>query len=191
MLTASPKPKPAVFRNERFAASGSRGVISRSSFEKTQDGIYCLATKRRVNNSSTGLDRCIVPKSLAASRIVHAVCIKGRARHDGIHSIEDHCRTPGLEFENVTTSESEVVQIRERTADGPARRASRNSISSGSQGLRATRRRPDPEIVELFPGFNLCGQPARLFPTARPGLGRVRWISILRKNPRVRTTFTP
>ncbi len=48
------------------------------------------------------------------------------------------------------------------------------------------RRRLNPKIVELFPGSNLCCQPAWLFPAARPSLGRQRGISILRKHRRVR-----
>jgi len=49
------------------------------------------------------------------------------------------------------------------------------------------RRRLDPEIIEPFPGPELCSQPTWLFPAARPGLGRPGGISILRKNLRVRT----
>ena len=49
------------------------------------------------------------------------------------------------------------------------------------------RRRLDPEIIELFPGAELCSQPAWLFPAARPSLGRPSGIFILRKNLRVST----
>jgi hypothetical protein len=50
------------------------------------------------------------------------------------------------------------------------------------------RRGFDPEIIELFPGSELRGQPAWLFPAACPGFGRLRRISILRKHLRVRAS---
>src|SRR4051812_17185242 len=40
-------------------------------------------------------------------------------------------------------------------------------------------RRPDPEIIELFPGPEFCGQPAWLFPATGPSLGWPGGISIL------------
>jgi hypothetical protein len=45
----------------------------------------------------------------------------------------------------------------------------------------------NPEIVELLSGSKLCGQPAWLFPAARPGLGWLRWVFEFRKNPRIRS----
>src|SRR3977135_1944785 len=41
-------------------------------------------------------------------------------------------------------------------------------------------------MVDLFPRLKLCGQPAWLLPAARPSFGRLRGISIFRKNLRVR-----
>jgi hypothetical protein len=52
-------------------------------------------------------------------------------------------------------------------------------------GAASIRRRPDPEIIELFPGPEFCSQPAWLFPATGPSLGRPGGISVLRKNPRV------
>src|SRR4029453_1957523 len=52
-------------------------------------------------------------------------------------------------------------------------------------GAAPDRRRPDPEIIELFPGPEFCSQPAWLFPATGPSLGRPGWISVLRKNLRV------
>jgi hypothetical protein len=52
-------------------------------------------------------------------------------------------------------------------------------------GAASIRRRPDPEIIELFPGPEFCSQPAWLFPATGPSLGRPGGISVLRKNARV------
>ena len=52
-------------------------------------------------------------------------------------------------------------------------------------GAASIRRRPDPEIIELFPGPEFCSQPAWLFPATGPSLGRPGGISVLRKNLRV------
>src|SRR5436190_7284873 len=52
-------------------------------------------------------------------------------------------------------------------------------------GAAPDRRRPDPEIIELFPGPEFCSQPAWLFPSTGPSLGRPGGISVLRKNLRV------
>jgi len=51
---------------------------------------------------------------------------------------------------------------------------------------RAPRQGLDPEIVELFPGSELCSQPAWLFPATRPSFGRLGGIAIFRKHLRVR-----
>src|ERR1700719_5415074 len=51
------------------------------------------------------------------------------------------------------------------------------------------RRRSNPKVVKLFPGSELCSEPSRLLSAARPGLGRLLWISILREHLRVRTPF--
>jgi hypothetical protein len=47
----------------------------------------------------------------------------------------------------------------------------------------------DLKIIDLFSQLEFGLQPARLFPSACPSLGRVRGISILRKNLRVRAPF--
>jgi hypothetical protein len=52
-------------------------------------------------------------------------------------------------------------------------------------GAAPDRRRPDPEIIELFPGPEFCSQPAWLFPATGPSLGRPGGISVFRKNLRV------
>jgi hypothetical protein len=53
---------------------------------------------------------------------------------------------------------------------------------------RTIRRLLNPEIVEVSSGPELCGQPAWLFATARPSLGRLHGIPILRDHLGVRTS---
>jgi hypothetical protein len=47
------------------------------------------------------------------------------------------------------------------------------------------RRRPDPEVIKLFPGPECCSQPTWLFSATGPSFGRPDRISVLRKNLRV------
>src|SRR5256886_13958384 len=58
-------------------------------------------------------------------------------------------------------------------------------VSAATTSRGGARRRPDPEIIELFPGPEFCNQPAWLFPATGPSLGRPGGISVLRKNLRV------
>jgi hypothetical protein len=44
----------------------------------------------------------------------------------------------------------------------------------------------NPKIINLLSCAEFRFQPTGLLPSACPGLGRLRWISILRKNLRVR-----
>jgi hypothetical protein len=52
------------------------------------------------------------------------------------------------------------------------------------------RRQSDPEVVELSPGSKLRDEPPWLLASACPRLGWLSRISILRKDPRVRASFT-
>lgn len=54
------------------------------------------------------------------------------------------------------------------------------------ESQRTIGRRVNPEILELFTGLKLSGQPTRLFPSASPSLGRLHGIPVLRNHVRVR-----
>jgi hypothetical protein len=87
--------KPIVLRIARLAVNGSNCVNSRSSSEKTHDGIYvgwrrCLAAKRRVDNSSTDLDCRSVAQIIGCLKNCPRRIHQGCARRYDIQLIENH-----------------------------------------------------------------------------------------------------
>src|SRR5262249_4394673 len=66
---------------------------------------------------------------------------------------------------------------------GPRRRVPRIINPRGRRSaLGLAARLGDRELFELVPGLHVGAQPARRRPAARPGLGTVFWIAILRRN---------